>query len=238
MHQEFGKAYQHYRGAAEAMQPIARFHQMAQQQGTTLERALTNYVSMEHKLRSDIIGGLDAIVNNIGMQIPDGQGGTRRADLRDIAYTVLSQSPDQHKMVQNQNAQTAASHQIGALHQEITALKGHLQQMHTRQQFTYTRSAVDQFAEGHPRFDELGDLIEGELRLGFDLDTAYRRAELLRPTTQAAQTRTASAQTRSIDRSISGSPASAPSNGDARRGPAPGRREAISNAIKSVRGGL
>jgi hypothetical protein len=75
-------------------------------------------------------------------------------------------------------------------------LKQALQQMHTEQQYTYTRGAVDQFADTHPRFDELGDLIETELKFGFDLDTAYRRAELLRPTTQAAQTRPTSAQTR------------------------------------------
>ena len=57
---------------AEAFQPIARFHQMAQQHGTTLERALTNYTSMEQKLRSDVVGGLDVIVNNLGLKAPDG----------------------------------------------------------------------------------------------------------------------------------------------------------------------
>jgi hypothetical protein len=88
--------------------------------------------------------------------------------------------------------------------------------MHTAQQFSYTRSQVDQFADQHPRFDELGPLIEQELKLGFDIDTAYKRAELLKPATQAAQTRTASAQTRNIDRSISGAPDAGPSNGTSR----------------------
>jgi hypothetical protein len=49
------------------------------------------------------------------------------------------------------------------------------------QKFKATRERVNAFADAHPRFDELGDLIEAELRLGFDLKTAYRRAELLRP---------------------------------------------------------
>ena len=49
MHYEFNQAYQQYRGAAEAFQPVARFHQMAQQHGTTLEKALTNYTSIEQK---------------------------------------------------------------------------------------------------------------------------------------------------------------------------------------------
>jgi hypothetical protein len=109
--------------------------------------------------------------------------------------------------------------------------------MHTQQQFTYTRSAVDQFAETHPRFDELGTLIEAELKFGFDLETAYRRAELLRPT-PAAQTRAPPAQTRTADKSISGSPDVAPSNGASRSQKPVGRREAIGNAIRRVNGGL
>jgi hypothetical protein len=200
--QEFGQAYQQYRAADEIARPIARFHQMAQAHGTTLEKALTNYVGMEQKLRADPVGGLDLIVHNLGLTTPDGH----RLTLRDIAYHVLSQSPDQLRAIQQGNTQQAASQQIGALHQQVAGLQNALHQMHNQQRFTYTRSAVDQYAASHPRFDELGDLIERELRLGFDLNTAYRRAELLRPSTHAAQTRNTSAQTRSPDRSIYGSP--------------------------------
>jgi hypothetical protein len=232
--QEFGRAYQYYKADAEAMQPIKRFHEMAQSHGTTLERALTNYVSMEQKLRADPVGGLDLIVHNLNLKTADGQ----RLGLRDIAYHVLSQSPDQLRAIQQGNNQQAAQHQIGALHQEVAGLKQALNQMHTAQQFTYTRSAVDQFADSHPRFDELGDLIENELKFGFDLETAYRRAELLRPTTHAAQTRTASAQTRPSDKSISGAPGAA-SNGAAHRPPKEASRsprEAVANAIRRVNG--
>ena len=110
---------------------------MAKQHGTTLERALTNYVGMEQKLRADPIAGLDQIVNNLGLKTPDGQ----RIGLRDIAYQVLSQSPEQLRQPQMGNQQQEPpSHQIGALHQEIAGLKNTLQQMHNQQQFTYTRS--------------------------------------------------------------------------------------------------
>jgi hypothetical protein len=178
MHDEFGKAYQAYRGAHDAFQPIARFHQMAQEHGTTLEKALTNYVGIEQKLRSDPIAALDTIVNNLGLTDPQTN---QRIGLRDIAYTVLSQSPEQLRQLQMGNQQTAASHQIGALHQEISGLKQQLQQWQTVQQYSYTRSAVDQFAQSHPRVDELGEAIASELRLGFDIETAYQRAELRRP---------------------------------------------------------
>jgi hypothetical protein len=235
MHQEFGNAYNQLKPIADAFQPIARFHQMAQQHGTTLERALTNYTSMEQKLRSDVVGGLDVIVNNLGLKAPDGS----RIGLRDIAYHVLSQSPEQLKQLQMGNTQNAASQQIGALHQKISGLEHALNQMHTAQQFSYTRSQVDQFADSHPRFDELGAQIKAELDLGFDLPTAYRRAELLAPATQAAQTRgiTPSAQTRPADRSISGSPGGTAQAAPRRSEKPVGRREAIENAVKRVRGG-
>jgi hypothetical protein len=231
---EFAKAYQFYKGDYEAYKPIKHFAKLAQDNGTDLKTALTNFIGIEEKLRKDPIAGLDQIVYNLNLIDPQTN---RRLDLRDVAYTVLSQSPEQLKSTQMGNAQTAAQHQIGALHQEVAGLKNTLQQLHTQAQFTYTRSAVDQFAVSHPRLDELGDLIEQELKLGFDLDTAYRRAELLRPATHAAQTRTTPAQTRTIDRSIHGAPDVAP-NGASRRPqkPSGSPRDAVQNALNRVNG--
>ena len=78
---------------------------MAQQHGTTLERALTNYTSMEQKLRPDLVGGLDVIVNNLE---PDDAATATPIGLRDIAYHVLSQTPEQLQQLQQGNAQQAA----------------------------------------------------------------------------------------------------------------------------------
>ena len=233
--QEFAKAYQTYKGSHDAFQPVAKFHQMAEAHGTTLEKALSNYTSMEHKLRTDVIGGLDIIVNNLDLRDP--QTG-QKLGLRDVAYSVLNQSPEQLRQVQQGNAQQAAGQQIGALHNEIMGLKQSLQQMHTQQQFSYTRAAVDQFAETHPRFDELGVAIQQELQYGYDLETAYRRAELLHPGTHAAQTGTTTAQTRTIDRSISGAPSVTGSNPASRRPKEPSRspRDAVANAMKHMNG--
>jgi len=110
--------------------------------------------------------------------------------------------------------------------------------MYAAQQFNHIRGGIDQFAESHPRFDELGELIKREIDLGFDLDTAYRRADRLLPATHAAQTGNPSAQTRPTDKSISGAPAG-PSNGTGRKPDKPvGRREAIQNAIRRAGGAL
>jgi hypothetical protein len=236
LYDEFGKAYSFYKKDYEDFKPVKKYHQLAQQHGTTLEKALDNYIGIEEKLRKDPIGGLDTIVNNLGLVDPEtGQ----RLGLRDVAYSVLSQTPEQLRQIQQSNAMQASTAQIGALHQKIERLENESRQMHYNQQFTYTRSAIDQFAVAHPRLDELGDIIEAELKLGFDLPTAYRRADMLRPATRAAQTgnSTPSAQTRTPDRSISGSPDVAPSNGASRRKePSGSPREAARNAIARFNG--
>lgn len=236
MAKEFEGAYRQYRGDHEEMNTIRHFHQMATQHGTTLARALNNYVSMEQKLRQDVVGGLDVIVNNLNLRTSDGQ----KLNLRDVAYHILQQNPEQHRLIQQGNAQQAQTHQIGQLHQIVQSLAQNVQAMQTEKVFGQTRSAVDQFADTHPRFDELGDLIEQELKFGFDLETAYLRAERLRPASgRAAQTRSNTpAQTRS-DKSISGAPDAGPSDGQRRKSDKPiGRREAISNAIKRVNGSV
>jgi hypothetical protein len=233
MQQEFEGAYRKYRGDSAEMDTIRNFHQMAAQQGTTLQKALTNYVGMEQKLRSDLVGGLDVIVNNLNLRTADG----RKITLPDVAYHILNQTPDQHKMVQTQNSQQAMSQQIGQLHQIVGTLAQNVQQMHHKEVFKDTRSGVDQFADTHPGFDELGDLIQQEVELGFDLETAYQRAYRLRPP-QAAQTRSTPAQTRS-NKSISGAPSGGPSNGQPRKSDIKiGRRDAISNAFKRVNGSV
>jgi len=238
MHTEFSRAYNAFKGDHDVMNSIRQYHELSTAHGTTLDRALSNYVGMEQKLRSDPVGGLDMIVNNLNLQTPDGQ----RISLRDIAYHVLSQTPDQQKVLQTQNQTSALSHQLGQVHQQNQHLAQRLDQMQYAQQFSYTRSEVDRFAETHPRFDELGDLIEYELKFGHDLETAYRRADLLRPT-HAPQTRTPAAQTRAPDRSISGAPESVSASGGERRQRKPGekpasRRDAIQRAINRVNGAL
>lgn len=44
------------------------------------------------------------------------------------------------------------------------------------EKFVKTREYVNQFADSHPRFDELGDVIEFLVQRGFSLETAYATA--------------------------------------------------------------
>lgn len=234
MHSEFKQAAQKYHADHAAMNPIRPYHELARQQGTSLDKVLNNFTSIEHKLRNDPVGGLDLIVNNLNLQAPDG----RRLGLRDIAWHVLNQTPEQLQLTQAGNAQAAQAAQLQQMRREQAALAQHLQHMRYQQQFAHARGGVDRFAETHPRLDELGHAIERELKLGFDLDTAYRRADLLHPATRAAETRTnQTSQQRTPDRSIRGAPESA--NGAGRARPKSGtRQEAIARSIAAVRGAV
>jgi len=231
--------YQQYRRGAESFQNIADFDDLAQRSGTNLRQALTNYVSMESKLRSDVVGGLDMIINNLGLKDPrTGQ----RIGLRDVAYHVLSMSPEQLQLNSTRNSSQSQDLKMGQLHQMVESLAQTVQGMQYHQQFTQHRTSIDNFATDHPRFDELADLIKEEVEHGYPLDQAYSRADRLRPDpnpqTRAAQTRNTSAQTRNeVDKSIHGS---SPTHAPAAMGKKPivSRRDAIANAVRKVRGSL
>jgi hypothetical protein len=234
MHQEYTKAYQRYRSDYEAMQTLRPYHDLARSQGTSLPAALDNYIGIEAKLREDPISGLDVIVNNLNLRTSDG----RRLGLADVAYHVLSRTPEQHQLSQAQNYQAAMARQLAQMQQYQQSLAQQQAHMQYQQRFVQTRSEVDRFAEANPRLDELGDLIERELKLGFDLPTAYQRANLLRPASgPAAQTRTPAPQTRSSDRSISGAPDGGSANGAARKR-STDRRGSIVNAMRRATGAL
>ena len=128
------------------------------------------------------------IVHNLNLQTPDGQ----KLTCRDVAWHIVNQTPEQQQLLQSQNRNEAQTHQLQQARAGATqALAKHAQRMQYAQHFQQTRGAVDQYAAAAPRFDELGDLIQREIKLGFDLDKAYRRAELLRPATAAQTRRTA-----------------------------------------------
>lgn len=240
MAREFHGAYEKYRGDYEVMETLRPYHNLAQQQGTSLEKAFNNYYQMEQKLRTDMIGGLDVIVQNMRMQHDDGSPVT----LRDVAHHIVTMSPEQHRMTAQQNQQTAADMRIGQLHQMVEKLTNGFEKIQYRERFNHHRSEVDKFAETHPRLDELGAAIKQELDLGFSLPVAYARADRLYPSTQAAQTRTQSAQTRRT--SISGAPDGKSVNtrpSDGRRNANgedkhPTRREAIAKAMRRVGNGI
>lgn len=235
IYNEMARAVHAYKGDHDTMNTIRQYDQMARQQGTSLSRVLANHVAIEERLRTDPIAAFEILTHNLNLRTPEGQ----QLTFRDLAWHHLNQTPEQQQLIQARNTFMAQQAQIAQQQAQIQALVNEQRRMQYAQHFQMTRGAVDRYADTHPRFDELGDLIHAEIGLGFDLDTAYRRANALRPPT-AAQTRApaTAAQTRTHDRSISGAPGGSP-NGAARQNKAPvTSRDAIANAIRHVRGGL
>jgi hypothetical protein len=234
MHKEFMGAQQAAQADRQEMNTLRPYQQLAKQGNTTIAKALENYLGIEQMLTEDPIAGLSKIVDNLNRQTSDG----RRLTLRDIAHYLATQSPEGHQLLQARNQQQVQQHQMGRLYQSVNQLAHQQQQLIYGLRYNNTRGAVDRFAETHPRIDELGDDIKRELGFGYDLPTAYKRAALLKPAAHADQTRTTSAQTRSVDRSISGAPAG-PTNGSGRRPKASASvREAVANAQKRVNGSI
>ena len=135
MHNEFSQAYRRMHGDVAEFNRIRPYHDMARSHGTTLDRALSNYVGMENKLREDPIGGLDVIVQNLNLRTSDG----KRITLPDIAWHILNQSPEQHQMLQTRNQQTAITQQMAQMQQQQAALVRATQQLHYERQFAHTR---------------------------------------------------------------------------------------------------
>ena len=247
MARDFQGAYERYRGDHEVMEELRPYHDLATKQGTSLRKAFDNYYGMETKLRQDLVGGLDVLVQNVarGQNLRRPNGGL--INLQDVALP--------HRQ-----------HDAGAAPADGAAQPADLRR-HADRSITPTgRSTIPRYRvscctsrsspalaprstsspQAHPRFDELSDLIKSELDLGFPLEVAYQRADRLRPNT-AAQTRNTPAQTRKT--SISGAPDGGngkhsantrPSDGQRRNGEAkhPTRREAIAKAIRRVGNGV
>lgn len=156
----------HYRDAFEPLKP---YYEMARQHGTTVQQAMENYTNLERTLLSDPVRGLQMVADYAGI------------NLRDFAARLLNQSPDE---VASQNEST-----IRELRSEISGLKqqlGGVTSTIQEQRVAQVQANVDAFAASHPRFDELADAIAGELKHGYDLEAAYKRAELLNPAPAAA----------------------------------------------------
>ena len=89
MAKEFNDVYQRSQADVQEMESIRQFQQMARQHGTTLQKALHNYTGMEQLLRTDLVAGLDLIINNLKLRSPDGQP----LGIRDVAYHILNLVP-------------------------------------------------------------------------------------------------------------------------------------------------
>lgn len=231
---EFAQGIEKYRKSAERDAGIEEFHKLAESQGTTVQRALSNYVGIEQHLRRDLIGGLEQIVTNAGAKGPDG----RPLTLRDVAAHIMGQTPDQVQGNQDRTI-TELRQQISRLEQQVGGVTQSIQQQHTNQ----TLAQVEAFAKAHDRFDELSEAIQEEIRHGYSLEDAYARAERLNPASPKASSEVpvipAKAETPPLNpagsKSISGAPSSGSNPAAPDNRPVPTIAESLERAFKKAR---
>lgn len=204
-------------------EPLKDIDALCRQNGTTVDRAMRQYMAFEQSIQRDPIAGLDAACAELGI------------DFRKVVAHVAKMRPEDVAQVGNP--------EISQLKQQVAALQQRLQQTETgitqeKQQGIYRD--VASFAESHPRFEELAPDMALLIRMGKtdNLPEAYSMAERLNPApvdpAKAAQTRTQTkpAQTRQASASIAGAPSSG-SDPD-RRAVSPSARKAVSKAFDAA----
>lgn len=217
-----------HRQSAEAFEPVRRFHEMAKQGGTTLDAVLEKYVGFENACRQDLVKGLNAICDNMGISF------------RDVAAHVMGQQPDQ------QASQSEAT--IRELKQQVAQLTervGGVTKTFDNQREAQTLEQITAFASKpeHSRFEELADDITFFLTTRTkDLAEAYSLAERLNPAPAAAPAPQSaaipapvtdlSAQTRKGSLSITGAPS--PGSDPANRQPSSSIKDALKRAIAAA----
>lgn len=175
-------------GAREFITPLVKYHQMAQQTGTSLPEALDRYVNMEQALRSDPASGFKALLENMEMQPTEAIGHMLRA------FNVDPQALAQH-IAQNPQAyfpQAPRQQQPAPEDPRIAQLQGHIEQMQKDQ---IRATVIEPFRSSHPRYAELeSDIafflqsgrIPQSLSLNERLEVAYDMAARLSPASSAS----------------------------------------------------
>lgn len=223
-----------YKEKIAAYEPIDRFMQMAQNSGTTLDKALEAYTNLESLLRQDPAKGLEAVLHNVGLTP------------QQYAQHVLGQQGEGGEGASQQSA--VYERIISDMRNELNSLKQQTQtisQTFEQQQEQALQHMLGEFKQSHSRFDELWPSMEKLLvgEVASDLNEAYEMAERLNPgaTPQpAAQAPAAqpepkpdlSAQTRKGSLSVTGAPSSG--SNPANRKPPSSAREALQRRFNDL----
>lgn len=229
---EMENGLQQYQQAFEQIRPYA---ELAQKTGTTLPQALSRYVSIEHKLSQDFVGGLDEICRNYG------------TDLVSVFQSLTGQDEAGNLKINAPQGPSREQQMIAGLQQEIARLRqqiGGVEAGYSQQMRDSVSREVEQFAQTHEHFDTLQPDIIQNIQAGMSLEEAYnaalQRAQglagLLKPdpVNPGSPNPPASAHTQRPASSISGSPTggSTPSE----RQPSKTPRDALDRAYRSVLG--
>jgi hypothetical protein len=218
MERELTQGIEKYRGDAEAFEPVRKFHDMAKASGNTLDKVLETYVGLETMIDKNPIVALERICEMKGFT------------LRQVAEHVMGQAPDA-QAAQRDSETMALKREIHGLKQQLGQVSGTLEQQKTDR----VNAQVAEFADKHPRFDELAQDIAFFIESGrtTDLAEAYSLAERLNPAPVPASAPKpapdpSAAQTRKGEKSINGAPT--PGSDPVTRQPSSSIRESLLKA--------
>lgn len=209
----------------EAFEPLKPYVQLAQQHNTTIDKALGQYITFERALRSSDPAQRDAALHDVFH--------TAGVNPREWAAQLLNQTPDQITSQQDATIRELRQ-QISRLEQQVGGVTQTVQQ----QREAATLQEVTQFAEAHPRFEELANDIAFFMQSGraSTLSEAYELAERLNPAPAPAPAPvpiipapTPVAHTDKGTKSISGTPSHGSS--PAKQAPSKSIRDALKSAM-------
>lgn len=178
-----------------ALAPLQPFLDLASAAKVDAAATLQGYIDTERALMTDPAKGLRVLTERMGLSP------------RDVMTIFGGQAQGQVQQTRNDPKDT----EIATLRRELESIKGTMQTQ-TRAQ---TERQLQEFAQTHPRMDELSEEIARQITAGFDLSEAYDRAERLNPLPTITTDTVATAQTRarkSVTGKTSGgsNPSSAP----------------------------
>jgi hypothetical protein len=151
----------------QAYKPIDRYMQMAEQSGTTLDKALENYVGIENRLRQDFPAGVAELCQRQGVHPVA------------LAQAILARhgvAPSNGAAGETQAHQTAPSVDLSPVMQKISALESFIEQQQTQG----VQTEIQRFASDpkHAFFENVKTVMGRLINSGQadDLDDAYDQA--------------------------------------------------------------
>lgn len=148
--------------AREFIAPLVRYHQMAQQAGTSLPEALDRYVNMEQALRNEPAQGFRALLGNMQMEPAQAIGHILKA------FNVTPQQLAEHI---GQDPNFYAPRQVQQAPREDPRVPQLQQELATERANSVRAAIVEPFAQAHPRYNELEPHIAQLLKSGMVPDS-------------------------------------------------------------------
>lgn len=229
-----------YKPDAESYAPLKPYADLAGKNGTTVKAALDNYLNLSR--------GLNNADPQVRLKTMEHIAGIAGMNLRDIAASIMGQKPDQVASAQEATIRDLRG-KLASLEKRLDTDLGEVKTRFQKQTEAEADRALSDFvgakdaagAALHPRFEELGKDIAQQIELGYDLEQAYKRAELLNPAPVAAtpaQVGSDPTKKPAVAQPDKGSlsPSGAPSSGSdpTKRKPPSTAREALERAAVSL----